>query len=247
MLEFYTDFRNVLTELLNMQLDDTPLVLLSVLSQVLRFGLLALCILSAVLFIQLIITIFNKNSRGKNFKNPIFIALTLIVTAGISIFAFLPISVAPKHTATSAAFQDILFTEEVYAQQDDVQDITAPQGENAEEEAENITSAEGKNDDENEKENAKSFVISSHAELEPQYTQQITELLLDTQCTRTLKRNLPEEDGQNILFRLENGDVWQIRLNAQGGYAFKEENVDFIYEINDYEEFHVSLSQILQA
>ncbi len=255
MREFFTNFKNVLTSLFNMQIEDTPLVLRSILSQVLRFGLLSLCILSAVLLIQLIISIADKNSRGKKFKNPIFIGITLLITAGVSIFAFVPISAAPKNTVTSGAFQDILFTEEAFAQQS-TDGAAAESGEqaatdeNISTDGENVETPEGTGDESDDSETeteVKSFVISSHAELENDYTAEIVALLENTKCTRTLSRGLPEEDGQNIMLRLENGDVWQVRLNAASGYAFIEEEVDFIYEINDYEAFHSELSRILQA
>ncbi len=256
MTDFYNDFKSVLTQLYDMQVDNVPLVLRSVLAQVLRFGLLALCIVSAVLAVQLIISIVDKNSRGKYFKNAIFLGITMLITGGVSIYAFAPVSAAPSEAVTSSAFQDVTYTQESALELGDAEGETQSSAEpmSADMSAEPTTQdGDGENvdeglglEDEEESTAEENFVILSHSEISEEYTQQVVTLLENTQCTRTFMREIPKEEGQNLLLRLENGDKWQIRLTTTSAYAFVDEQVDFIYIINDYEQFHSELAQILQ-
>ncbi len=251
MTEFYNNFISVLKELYNMQIEDTPLVLRGIVAQVLRFGLLGLCIFSGILAVQLIISILDKNSRGKKFKNPIFIGITLVLAVSITIYAFIPISAAPSSNVLSGAFQNIMYAEDSFSQNNESEEPTTTDTANTQQEtqdgqAQTDDAAENVNEENDEQEEQVNFVVASHAELTQEYTQKITTLLENTKCTRTLLRELPQEDGQNLILRTDSSDNWQVRLTPTSGYVYMEEQVDYIYIINDYEKFHGELANILQ-
>ncbi len=253
MSDFISEFQSIIMQLFRMQADDVPNVLRHIISQILRFGTLAFCIAAVIFAVQSVIFIFDKKSRAKGYKNLIYTCVMFVITAAISVYAFLPLSAAPNKTVTSGAFQDIKYEQSLFENsEDNTEDTEQNTADDTQNDTEQSTAAgEGENTqetqaDESSEEQDSNLVILSHTELSQEYTNKVLELLSNTDCTRTLMREIPKEDGQNLILRLENGDEWNIRLTPYMAYIFIEENVNFIYTVNDYAEFHAELANILQ-
>ncbi len=237
MTQFFESFKSVLGNLFKMQMEEPPDIFLYIISQILRFGLLALCVVSLLLFIKLVTILVDFKHLSKNAKALIYTCITLAICTAVSIGAFLPTARLEDGQISSVAFQNVLYTEDALFTQTDetTQADSEGEGENTGGEDAQETTAETR------------LVVESHTELAPQYVQSVTQLIVDTQCTRTLMREVPKTDGQNLLVRLEDGTQWHVRLVSNEGYIFISDEADFIYKINDYAEFHAELADILQS
>ncbi len=247
MSDFISDFKNILMQLFNMQVEDTPNVLRHVLSQIMRFGTLAFCIAAVIFAVQTVILIFNKKSKATGYKNVIYTGVMCVISVAISVFVFLPVSAAPSKQVTSGAFQNIQYEASLFEQAE--QEDTVAE-ENTEEQTQGNEAVANSEVDDADGQSGQTQneepVILSHTELSQEYTDKVLDLLKNTDCTRTLMRELPSEDSQKLILRLENGDEWNIMLTSHSGYIFIEENVNFIYTFNDYAQFHAELASILE-
>lgn len=95
------DFERVFVKLFKLQQADPPAIVWEGVAKVLRFGLLALLLLAALLLIQAIIS-----ACGKQWKKSVFLALSCIAVAVVPAWALAkPIPVAPSANVLSVTVQ----------------------------------------------------------------------------------------------------------------------------------------------
>lgn len=263
MSEFFASFSKTIGKLFQMQQTEPPAILLEGLAQVLRFGLVAICIAAMVFAVQLIISLCVKKQR----KNAIAFGAVCLVCVLVVGWAFVPISAAPKAAADSAAVQTLSYisTKELAAQEAAAQadsetaiaaNAAAPEADAATAGGTNSDTtggadtldSQGENDAEESLllDDALHRVVAAQTELSDAQADEIVKLLKQTKCTRTTRMSLPQENAQNVLLRLEDGRRWQILILQDEGYVYATEKTGYLCKIDDYTSFYKQLKTIVK-
>lgn len=262
MSEFFSSFTKTIGKLWQTQQKDPPAMILEALAEVLRFGLVAICIAAVIFAVQLCIALCVKKQR----KTALPFGIVCAVCAAVAIVAFLPLSAAPEAAAESAAVQALHYisTKELAAQEAAAQAESDAASAPAEGEAvpvaadgnttgganSDVNSGAGEDDEQEEKnpllDDTLHRVVATQTELTDEQTTAIAALLEKTQCTRTLRMSLPQENAQNVLLRLENGKRWQILMLEGEGYVYPTEKTGFLCKIKGYDTFYKQLQGIVK-
>ncbi len=248
MSEFINEFINTITQLIQSQISEPSSVVLVVISAAMRFTVLGICIACAVLLIQTIAVLFKKEKRLQSIP----LGISFAVLLGTAFAVFSPFAATPPEAASTAALQEIIYkTPEQIAEEQAQAELLAQQaeGESAQPtvEAENSTEQSSEEETEQADLNELQRNVQEQTELTPQQMQAVLDILNETQVTRTLLRQLPEEAGQNILIRLNDNTKWQIMLLQGAGYVYVGEDIGFINEIEDYDSFYNNLLSALSV
>ncbi len=241
---FIEDFIQTIERLYETQMQEPPTIVLEMLSLVMRFTLLGICIAVPILLIQTVIVLFNKQKRLQSIP----LGISFAVLLGIALAMFSPFVASAPVEISTGALQEIVYKtpEEIAAEKAEAQQLAQEQAQQ-EGTAEEVTNTEDETDSEEEVEVIDGPQRSVVAQTEFTNAQLIAidELLQNTECTRTLLRELPQENGQNIMIRLSDNKKWQIMLLQDNGYVYASETTGFISKIEDYDVFYAELSEIL--
>ncbi len=237
MSEFINDFISTITQLIQSQISEPSSVVLLVISTAMRFTAIGICIACAIMLVQTIIVLFNKEKRLQSI--PLGISFAVLLGAAFAIFS--PFAASVPEAASTAALQEIIYkTPEQIAEEKAQEELLQEQTEG---EATEQTSTESELEEQEDEEVLEGLQrsVTKQTELTEEQMQAVLTILDETQIKRTLLRQLPEEAGQNIMIRLSDNTKWQIMLLQDGGYIYAGEDIGFINEIDDYDSFYNNL------
>ena len=246
MSEFITSFTKAIGKLYKMQVEAPPALILEGIAKVLRFGLLAICIVTGILLVQFVLALCSKKLR----KTAIPIGVTCLLLAGVITGAFLPFTAAPKAGVESAALQGVTYVEaSVLAAEEAAAEQAASSGADAaaQEDADVAEEVTQEEEEETVVDNSLKRTIASSQELTQVQIDAVTQLLNHTKCMRTLRQTLPEQSATNVLLRLSDDTKWQVLILQDRGYIYATEGTGFLCRIQDYNVFYKELQSILKA